>query len=205
MLGFCWRLIKSTTLFPHHRENVGNYRDIVDFPYYGDSEVKPNCWDGTFLLSYQRLGKCGLSLYLPTLSLCFPYYQEGTFFSCVTPCRCIGYSCDRQDARNFKSIVFKCVIIFLHVGGIAVSCYKVVHARNSWNDHGHPVCTGSDPTTDPTNPIFPTDPTIDPTDSTIYCCDPAVMHLMLSLVIINCILGCYSYCWSGIVSLMSFN
>ena len=122
----------------------------------------------------------------------------------LTPCRCIGYSCDGQDARNFKSIVFKCVIIFLHVGGIAVSCYKVVHARNSWNDHGHPVCTGSDPTTDPTNPIFPTDPTIDPTDSTIYCCHPAVMHLMLSLVIINCILGCLSCCCSGIVSLLSY-
>ena len=54
------------------------------------------------------------------------------------------------------------------------------------------------PTTDPTDPIT------DPTDSTTDCCDPAVMYLMLSLVIISVILGCFSCCCPGIVSLMSF-
>ena len=121
MLGFCGR--KSTTLFPHHRKNVGNYRDIVNFPYYGDSKVKPNCWDGTFLSGYQRLGKCGLSLRLPTLSLYFPYYCKGTFFLVSNTDFVQAY--DQYNILSLKAMPMHHTVQFSVTSKIVHSCMKL--------------------------------------------------------------------------------
>ena len=118
----------------------------------------------------------------------------------LSPCRCKGYSNSRhgQDARKFNSTTLKVVNVLLHVGGIVVPGCIIIYAI--WRDDGDPTCTGSD--TYPTDPIFPTNST-DPTFSTTDCCNPTVMHSMLSLVIISGILGCLSCCYSRIVSLIS--
>ena len=113
----------------------------------------------------------------------------------------MGYSNSRhgQDARKFNSTFLKVVYVLLHVGGLFVpGCAIIYYAI--WSHDGDLICTGRD--TYPTNPIFPTNST-DPTFSATDCCNPTVLHSMLSLVIISGILECLSCCYSGIVSLIS--